>query len=102
MFENTAIKITTSKLATTSASLLPGSLILISGFVVWRLWYKQAQLQTETSELNDELNVLKKQMAEIQATNKENCETVAPVSPLDSFSSYVKKMNHFNPWSTAK
>jgi len=93
MFENTAIKITTSKLASSSASLLPGSLILISGIVVWRLWYKQAQLQTKTSEFSDELESLKKQMTEIKATNKADSE------PL---SSSLKKMARFNPWSTAK
>ena len=101
MFENTAIKITTSKLASTSASLLPGSLILISGIVVWRLWYKQAQLQTKTSELNDELKHLNKQMAEIKmaeikATYKADSGPIAPLS------SSLKKMARFNPWSTAK
>ncbi len=96
MFENTAIKITTSKLASTSASLLPGSLILVSGIVVWRLWYKQEQLQTKTSALNKELKYLKKQIAEIKATNK------ADSGPADSLSSSFKKMSRFNPWSTDK
>ncbi len=96
MFENTAIKISTSKLASTSASLLPGSLILISGIVVWRLWYKQAQLQTKTSELNNELKYLKKQMADIKATNKADSGPAAPLS------SSLKKMARFNPWSTAR
>ena len=96
MFENTAIKITTSKLASTSASLLPGSLILVSGIVVWRLWYNQAQLQTKTSELNDQVKYLKKQMAEIKATNKPDSGPEAP------FSSSLKKIARFNPWSAAK
>jgi len=96
MFENTAIKITTSKLASTSASLLPGSLILVSGIVVWRLWYKQAQLQTKTSELSNELKHLKKQIAEIKSTNKEDSGPTAPLS------SSLKKIARFNPWSTAK
>ncbi len=96
MFENTAIKLTTSKLASTSASLLPGSLILVSGIVVWRLWYKQEQLQTKTSALNKELRYLKKQIAEIKATNK------ADSGPADSLSSSFKKMSRFNPWSTGK
>ena len=100
MVENTAIKITTSKLA----SLLPGSLILISGIVVWRLWYKQAQLQTKTSELNDELKYLKKQiaeikMAEIKAAYKADKADNEPAAPL---SSSLKKMARFNPWSTDK
>ena len=96
MFENTAIKITTSKLASSSASLLPGSLILISGIVVWRLWYNQAQLQTKTSELSDELKYLKKQMADIKTTNKADSGPAAPLS------SSLKKMARFNPWSAAK
>ena len=96
MFENTAIKLSTSKLASASASLLPGSLILISGIVVWRLWYNQTQLQTKTSELNDELKYLKKQLAEIKVAKKADNE------PEESFSSSLKKMARFNPWSTAK
>ncbi len=96
MFENTAIKITTSKLASTSASLLPGSLILISGIVVWRLWHNQAQLQTKTSELSDDLKYLKKQMAEIKATNK------AENGSASTLSSSLKKMARFNLWSTTK
>ena len=102
MFENTAIKITTSKLASTSASLLPGSLILISGIVVWRLWYKQAQLQTKTSELNDELKYLKKQMAEIKMAEIKATYKKADSEPAAPLSSYLKKMDRFNPWSTAK
>ncbi len=93
MFEKTAIKLTSSKLASTSASLLPGSLILISGIVVWQLWYKQAQLHAKTSKHSDELKYLKKQIAEIKATNK------ADSGPL---SSSLKKMGRFNPWSAAK
>ena len=103
MVENTAIKITTSKLA----SLLPGSLILISGIVVWRLWYKQAQLQTKTSELNDELKYLKKQiaeikMAEIKAAYKADKADKADNEPAAPLSSSLKKMARFNPWSTDK
>ncbi len=93
MFENTAFKITTSKLASTSSSLLPGSLILLGGFVVWRLWYNQAQLQTKTSDLSDELKRLKKQIREIKATNKTDSSSVV---------SSLKKMSRFNPWSTDK
>ena len=96
MLENTAIKITTNKLASTSASLLPGSVILISGIVVWRLWYKQTQLQTKTNELNNELKYLKKQIAEVKATNK------ADNGSVGSLSSSFKKMARFNPWSTSK
>lgn len=100
MFENTAIKMTTSKLASTSASLLPGSLILISGIVVWRLWRKQEQLQTKTSQLSNELKYLKKQLAEVKATNKAtNKADSGSEAPL---SSSLKKMARFNLWSTDK
>lgn len=68
-----AVNIVTSKLP--NAALLPGSLILISGLVVWKLWSKQAQLQTETSELSDELQDVKKQVAEIKAANDDKSET---------------------------
>ncbi len=73
MLKNTAIKIATSKLA--NAPLLPGSLILIGGLVVWRLWSKQLQLQAETSVLSDELQDVKKQVAEIKVTNDGKSET---------------------------
>lgn len=101
MFENTAIKLSTSKLASTSvASLLPGTVIIISGIIVWRLWYNQAKLQTKTSELNDELKHVKKHMAEIKATNE---ETNKKVSEFESpISSSFKKMSRFNPWSADK
>lgn len=82
MLENTAIKIVTSKLA--HAPLLPGSLVLISGLVVWRLWSKQAQLQAETSVLSDELQDVKNQVAEIKAINDGKSET--------SLSSTFKKL----------
>ena len=73
MLKNTAVNLVTGKLA--NASLLPGSLILIGGLVVWRLWSKQVQLQTETSELSNELQDVKKQVAEIKATNDGKSET---------------------------
>ena len=100
MIENTAFKMTSSKIASTSASLLPGSLILISGIIVWRLWYRQTQLQTKTSEISDELKRLKKQMAEIEvkATNKADSEP----DTLETLSTSLKKMARFNPWSKAK
>ena len=96
MFKNTAIKITTNKLASTSASLLPGTLVIISGIVVWRLWYKQAQLQTKTSEMSDELKYIKKQIAKTKATHKADKESE------DSLSSSLKKIANFNLWPTRK
>lgn len=88
MLEN-AIKITTSKLVSTS--LLSGSLILIGGIVVWRLWRKQTQLQTQTTKMLDELTGVKKQMAELKV-DRESEE--APLS------SSFKKLASLNPWST--
>jgi len=96
MFETTAVKLTTSKLTSTSASLLPGTMILISAAVVWRLWHKQAKLQTKTGEISNELKYLKKQVAKIKATNKADSDSAA------LFSSSLKKMSRFNPWSTDK
>ena len=96
MFENTAIKISTGKLASTSASFLPGTLILVSGIVVWRLWHNQAQLQTKTRELNNEVKYLKKQIAEIKASRKADNSSKVP------FSSSLKKMASFNLWSSDK
>ena len=87
MLKNTAIKIVTSKLAASKLAnvpLLPGSLILIGGLVVWRLWSKQAQLQAETSVLSDELQDVKNQVAEIKATSDGKSET--------SLSSTFKKL----------
>ena len=82
MLENTAIKIVTGKLV--NAPLLPGSLILVGGLVAWRLWSKQMQLQAETSALSDELQDVKKQVAEIKVTNDGKSET--------SLSSTFKKL----------
>jgi len=101
MFENTAMKITASKLSSTSASLLPGSVILISGIVVWRLWNKQAQLQTKTSELDSEVKHLKKQMAEVKIAEFK-ADYKANNGPAAAFSSSLKKMARFNPWSADK
>lgn len=91
MLKNTAIKIASSKLASTS--ILPGSLILIGGIVVWDFWRKQAQLQTKTNELSDELEDVQEQIAEIKAES----ESAAPLS-----SSLKKILNFKLPWSTTK
>ena len=76
MLKNSAIKITANKLA--NSSLLSGSLILVGGFVAWRLWSKQEQLQTETKKLGMQLKNVKREVAEIKATNKG--ESDAPLS----------------------
>lgn len=90
MLKNSAIQLVTNKLASTS--LLPGSLVIIGGIVVWQLWRKQAQLSTETSGLSDELKDVKRQLAEI----KEDSESADP------FSSPLKKLASLNPWSSSK
>ena len=95
MIENTAFKMTSSKLASTSASLLPGTLILLSGVIVWRLWHRQTQLQTTTSEINNELKRLQLQIAEIKATNKAGSGT-------ETLTDSLKKMARFNLWPKGK
>ncbi len=78
MLKNSAIKITANKLANTS--LLSGSLILIGGIVVWRLWNKQEQLETETSKLSMQLKNVKRQVAEIKETKDGKPEAPASFS----------------------
>ena len=90
MFKNSAIQVATSKLASTS--LLPSSLILIGGVVVWRLWRKQTQLSNETNELSNELEDIKDQLAEIKTDGES----------ADPLSSSLKKLASFNPWSSSK
>ena len=85
MIKNTAYKIAASNLA--NVPLLPGSLILIGGLVAWRLWNKQVQLQTEASELSAEIQAVKKQVAEIKATNDDKSET----SLSSTFSNFFKR-----------
>lgn len=68
MLENNVIQISTAKFL--GASLLPSSILLISGIIIWRIWRnKQSRLQTETDVLNDELRQIKKQMADLQTAN---------------------------------
>ncbi|MCU7834676.1 MAG: hypothetical protein KZQ83_05400 [gamma proteobacterium symbiont of Taylorina sp.] len=68
MLENSVIQISTVKLL--GASLLPSSILLVSGIIIWRIWRnKQSHLQTKTDVLNDELRQLKKQMADLQTAN---------------------------------
>ena len=90
MLKNSAIKIATSRLAGTS--LLPASLVLVGGIVVWRLWRKQAQLQTETNELSNELEDIKDQLADIKTD----------VESEDSLSSSFIKLASFHPRSSSK
>ncbi len=68
MLENSVVQVSTAKLL--GASLLPSSILLVSGIIIWRIWRnKQSRLQTETEVLNDELRQIKKQMADLQTAN---------------------------------
>jgi len=68
MLENSVVQISTGKLL--GASLLPSSILLLSGIIIWQIWRnKQSRLQAKTDELNDELRQIKKQMADLQTAN---------------------------------
>jgi len=92
MLKNSVIQIASRKIAGTS--LMSGSLILVGGVVIWRLWRKQAQLSTETSELSNELENIKDELATMKTESKSESE--------DSFTSSLKKLVSFNPWSSSK
>ncbi len=65
MLKNNIVHISTSKLI--GATILPNSILLITGIVIWKLWRnKHSQLQTTTDELKNEIEYLKEQMNEIQ------------------------------------
>jgi outer membrane murein-binding lipoprotein Lpp len=73
MLENSVIQITTGKLV--AVSLLPSSVLLVGGIIIWRVWHsKQTRLQSQTDELNDELSQIKQQMSELQ-TAKTNADS---------------------------
>jgi hypothetical protein len=95
MFENSAIKVATTKLVSASAPYVPGSLILLSGVVVWHLWRKQGVLQTRTNKLSAELGNVKKQVADIKvANNKKENNSESPLS------SSFKKISEIKlPWA---
>lgn len=84
MLQNNVIQITTAKLV--GATLLPSSVLLISGVIIWRVWRnKQNSLQAETNLLNDELRQMKEQMADIQKTTAQTSPSPAtPPSPKQS------------------
>jgi hypothetical protein len=77
MLQNSVIQMSTAKLV--GATVLPNSILLISGIIIWRFWRnKQTQLQAETDELTDEVKLIKEQMTDIQtATNKSPSITAA-------------------------
>jgi len=68
MLGNNVIQISTGKLL--GATLLPSSILLVGGIIIWQIWRnKQSRLQTKTDVLNDELSQIKKQMADLQTAN---------------------------------
>lgn len=68
MLENNVVQISTGKLL--GASLLPSSILLVSGIIIWQIWRnKQSHLQTETDMLHDELRQIKKQIADLKTAN---------------------------------
>jgi len=77
MLQNSVIQMSTAKLV--GATLLPNSILLISGIIVWRLWRnKQSRLQAETDDLTDEVKLIKEQMTDIQtAKNKSQSNKLA-------------------------
>lgn len=80
MLENSVIQITAGKFI--GVTLLPSTLLLISGIIAWRLWKsKQTQLQAETDDLNDEVQQMKKQLADLHVTNNANQPTTEATSP---------------------
>ena len=107
MFKNSAVKIASSKFASApllpSSSILPFSLLLLSGIVVWKLWRKQGQLQTQTNELSDELKNIKKQVAKIKTTEKADT-TLSPSlkKATDLSSASLKKMSDLSSASLKK
>ena len=69
MLENSVVQISTGKLV--SAIVIPNSILLIGGIILWRFWRnKQAQLQAETDELNNEVKHIREQMIDNQTANE--------------------------------
>ena len=89
MLENSVVQISTGKLL--GASLLPSSILLVSGIIIWRIWHnKHSRLQTKTDVLNDELRQIKKQMADLQpAYNK--TESDEPMQTVNTSSAVAQQ-----------
>ncbi len=80
MIKNTALHLLTGKLITTS--LLPGSLFMVSGVLIWSIWQKQKHLQNDTAELRSEVKKIKEQMDKLDASIETNQKQKAPDSSL--------------------
>jgi len=80
MIGNRVIHMTTGKLL--GATVLPNSVLLITGIIIWQFWRKkQTHLQAETDKLYDEIEHIKEQMADIQTAQHENQSLTLPPSP---------------------
>jgi len=92
MLENNVIQISAGKLL--GVSLLPSSILLVSGIIIWQIWRnKQSRLQTETDVLNDELRQIKKQMADLQTANSkaESDESMQTVNTSSAVAQQTSK-----------
>jgi len=79
MLQNSVIQMSTAKLV--GATVLPNSILLISGIIVWRFWRnKQTRLQAETDELTDAVKTMKKQMTDIQTAKTKSPSSKAASS----------------------
>ncbi len=110
MLKNHLLKLTSTKMASAPllpSSLVPGSLFLVGGLVIWQLWKKQAKLQAQNSELSDDLTDVKKQLAKIKAS-KAASKSTAPLSDslkksAAPLSASLKKVSSLNfPWSSTR
>jgi len=79
MLQNSVIQMSTAKLV--GATVLPNSILLISGIILWRfLRNKQTQLQAQTDGLNDEVKLIKEQMTDIKAAKNKSPSNEASTS----------------------
>lgn len=83
MYKSSAFKIVSGKLAgaplLSTSTILPSSLLLIGGIVAWQFWKKQGQLQSQTSELRDDLKKVEKQVAKIKEDKDKEKDKVARI-----------------------
>lgn len=83
MLENNVVQISTGKLL--GMSLLPSSILMVSGFIILRVWRnKQSCLQTKTEQLHDELRQLQKQIAELKKAQQKIAELQRATSNTES------------------
>ncbi len=75
MLKNSAISFTASKLA--NSSLVSGSLFLVGGIVIWKLWSRQEQLQAEIKKLGLQMKNVKRQVKEIGETHQDKTDEAA-------------------------